>query len=264
MSEVIKTQLESGVARIWLNRPERHNALDEILIHDLHKAIDRFTDDAAVRAIVIGAEGPSFCAGADPEWTRRVMQLDAADSFSDACQFAALLLAIACSRKPVIARVQGQAFGGGVGLIAACDIAIGASSAQFALTEVRCGLAAATVSPYVLAALGARQTRRLMLTGERFNAAEAHIFGLLHTVVPADGLDAEVGRQVSLLKLGGPHALAQVKDLVQSFDGEPWSRELAEESARRLVELRVSREGREGVDALLGKRLPDWVVGKGE
>lgn len=258
MSEGIKTGFDDGVARIWLDRPEQGNALDEAMIHALHREIDRFSDDESVRVIVIAAEGRSFCSGADPEWIRRMAALEAAENFTDACQLAALYLAIASSRKPVIARVQGLASGGGVGLIAACDIAIGAPTAGFALTEVRSGQVAATVLPYLLSAIGARHARRMMLTGELMGAAEAHVLGLLHTLVAADRLDEEVERVADELKLGGPHALAQVKDLVLDFDGEPYSRELLEESARRLVELRASREGREGVAALLEKKRPTW------
>jgi methylglutaconyl-CoA hydratase len=260
MSEGIRTGCEDGVARIWLDRPGQGNALDEAMIHALHREIERASDDGSVRVIVIAAEGQSFCSGADPEWMRRTAELEAADNFTDACQLAALFLAIASSRKPVIARVQGLASGGGVGLIAACDIAIGTPTSSFALSEVRSGQVAATVLPYLLSAIGARHARRMMLTGEPMGAAEAHVLGLLQSLVASDRLDEEVDRIAGVLKLGGPHALAQVKDLVLDFEGEPFSRDLLEESARRLVELRASREGREGLAALLEKKRPSWCV----
>lgn len=259
MSQGIRTALADGVARIWMDRPRKGNALDEEMIHGLHQAFDRYSEDGSVRVIVLGAEGQNFCLGSDPEWTRRTTRLDAADNLADACQLPALLLAIASSRKPVVARVQGLAAGGGAGLVAACDLAIGAPTAQFALTEVQHGLVAAGVLPYLLQAIGVRHARRLMMTGERLSSAEAHVLGLLSSLVSADKLDEEVDRIIALLKRGGPHALAQLKDLVQEFDGEAFSRELAEESARRLVELRLSREGREGVAALLEKKRPPWA-----
>ncbi|GAA5174675.1 enoyl-CoA hydratase/isomerase family protein [Niveibacterium umoris] len=259
MSEVVNVTITAGVARLNLNRPERHNALDEKLIHDAHRAFDVLVGDPSVRVIVIGSDGPSFCAGADLEWMKRAAQLDGQANYQDARQLASLLFAIASSPKPVVARVQGAAYGGGVGLICVCDIAIGVETAQFALTEVRLGLAAATISPYVLGALGARQARRLVLTGERFDAHRARSYGLLHEVVAAEQLDAEVDRIVALLLLGGPHAQSAVKDMVRDFDGEPLSRALTDDTARRLAMIRTGQEGREGIAAFLEKRPPNWV-----
>lgn len=259
MSEVVRMSVAGGVGRVTLNRPERHNALDEQLIHDVHRAFDLLAGDPAVRVIVLASEGTSFCAGADLEWMKRASHLDGQANFQDARQLAALLFAIATCAKPVVARVQGSAYGGGVGMISVCDVAVGVAGAQFALTEVRLGLAAATISPYVLAAMGARQTRRLVLTGERFSAHHAKAYGLLHEVVAAEQLDAEVDRIVALLLLGGPHAQATVKDLIREVDGEPFSRELTDDTARRLAEIRASHEGREGITAFLEKRKPDWA-----
>lgn len=260
MSEVVETTVSAGVGRLKLKRPERHNALDEQLIHDVHRAFDHLSGDPAVRVIVLCSDGPSFCAGADLEWMKRASHLDGQANFLDARQLASLLFAIATSPKPVIARVQGSAYGGGVGLISVCDIAVGVDGAQFALTEVRLGIAAATISPYVLAAMGARQARRLVLTGERFDARLAKDYGLLHEVVAADQLDAEVDRFVAMLMLGGPGAQAAVKDLIRDVEGEPLSRELTEDTARRLAAIRASHEGREGIAAFLEKRKPRWVA----
>ncbi len=259
MSEVVQMSVAGGVGRLKLNRPERHNALDEQLIHDAHRAFDLLAGNPAVRVIVLCSDGPSFCAGADLEWMKRASHLDGQANFNDARQLAALLYAIATCPKPVVARVQGSAYGGGVGMISVCDIAIGVEGAQFALTEVRLGIAAATISPYVLAAIGARQARRLVLTGERFDAHRAKGYGLLHEVVAADQLDAEVDRVIALLLLGGPAAQAAVKDLIRDVEGEPLSRELTDATARRLAEIRASREGREGITAFLEKRKPNWV-----
>ncbi|MCL2657244.1 MAG: enoyl-CoA hydratase/isomerase family protein [Betaproteobacteria bacterium] len=257
--EVVQISYARAVARVWLHRPERHNALDERLIHDLHKAIDQLQEDPGVRVIVIGSDGPSFCAGADLDWMKRAATLDGDANEQDARQLAALLYAIATSSKPVIARVQGPAYGGGIGLIAACDIAIGVASAQFALTEVRLGLAAATITPYVIAAIGARQARRLVLTGERFSARDAKQFGLLHEVVVEDALDTEVARVTNMLLQGGPHAQAIVKDLMRELEGTPLSPELINETARTLAEIRASHDGREGMAAFLERRKPSWV-----
>lgn len=259
MTNPLSVVIADAVATVRLNRPERHNALDEQLIGELHETILRLREDTAVRVIVIGAEGNSFCAGADLAWMKRAAALDAEANYADARQLAALLFAIATSPKPVVARVQGAAYGGGVGLICACDIAIGADTAQFALTEVRLGLAAATISPYVLGAIGARQSRRLTLTGERFGAANARELGLLHEVVAPAALDVEVARVINALLAGGPCAQAAVKDLICRIDGEPLSEALIDASAKALAEIRTSAEGREGVAAFLEKRKPNWA-----
>jgi methylglutaconyl-CoA hydratase len=250
---------KGGIATARLNRPERHNALDEKLILELHDAIDRLTADNAVRVIVIAAAGSSFCAGADLAWMKRAAALDAQANYADARQLGDLLFAIATCPKPVLARVQGAAYGGGVGLICACDIAIGVDDAQFSLTEVRLGLAAATISPYVLGAIGARQARRLTLTGERFGAAKAREFGLLHEIVAPTALDTEITRIVEALLVGGPCAQAAVKELIRRIDGVPLSSALVDDSAHALADIRASAEGREGVAAFLEKRKPSWV-----
>jgi methylglutaconyl-CoA hydratase len=259
MSEVVEVSYENAVARVWLNRPERHNALDERLIHDLHKAVDHLVEDPAVRVIVIGSDGPSFCAGADLDWMRRAAMLDGTANRQDARQLASLLYAIATARKPVVARVQGSAYGGGVGLVCACDIAIGVEGVQFALTEVRLGLAAATISPYVLNAIGARQARRLVLTGEPFGSSEAHRIGLLHEVVTAGELDAAVQRTIDMLLQGGPHAQSVVKDLFRELEGAPLSPDLVDDTARTLADIRASHDGREGIAAFLERRKPRWA-----
>jgi methylglutaconyl-CoA hydratase len=258
MTKTLSVTLCGVVATVRLDRPERHNALDEQLIRELHEAIVRLREDNAVRVIVIGAEGNSFCAGADLDWMKRAALLDAQANYADARQLSALLFDIATSPKPVVARVQGPAYGGGVGLICACDIAIGADTAQFALTEVRLGLAAATISPYVLGAVGARQARRLTLTGERFGAAKAREFGLLHEIVAPAALDEEIARVIDALLAGGPCAQAAVKDLIRRIEGVPLSSQLVDDSAHTLADIRASTEGCEGVAAFLEKRKPSW------
>ena len=257
-SDPVFVEIAAAVATIRLERAQRHNALDERLIEAMQRAIDRLSADPAVRVIVIAAAGSSFCAGADLAWMKRAAELDADANVADARRLADLLYAIATSPKPVLARVQGSAYGGGVGLICACDIAIGVPAAQFALTEVRLGLVAATISPHVLAAVGARQARRLVLTGERFDAAQAQAYGILHEVVAAERLDEAVARCLDNLLAGGSEAQASVKRLLRQIDGAPLSRELAATSARLLAEIRAGAEGREGVAAFLEKRPPHW------
>jgi len=257
--ELIQIRHRGQVAELWLNRADRHNALDERLIHDLHLSLDKLVDSSAVRVIVLCGSGESFCAGADLDWMRRAASLEGEDNYRDARTLASLLHAIATCSKPVVARVQGSAYGGGVGLIAACDIAVGIQEAHFALPEVRLGLAAATISPYLLAAMGARRARRLVLTGERFSAMQARDWGLLHEVVGLESLDAKIERITDLLLQGGPHAQAITKDAMIEFDGEPFSVQLMEATARRLAQVRVSPEGREGVTAFLEKRAPEWA-----
>ncbi len=259
-NEVVSIEYDGPVAYVWLNRPERHNALDERLIHDLHKAIDHLVEDPAVRVIVIGSDGPSFCAGADLEWMKRAASLEGTANRQDARQLPSLLYAIANSRKPVVARVQGGAYGGGVGLISACDIAIGATDLEFALTEVRLGIAAATITPFVLDAIGARHARRLILTGMRFNSTEALRVGLLHEVVATADLDAAVRRTTDMLLQGGPHAQAVVKDLLREVDGEALSPALVDEMARTLADMRASSDGHEGMAAFLERRKPRWAL----
>ncbi len=259
MSEVVQISYAGAVARVWLQRPERHNALDERLIHDLHQTIDHLIEDASVRVIVIGSDGPSFCAGADLEAMKRAAALDGVANHQEARRLASLLFAIATSRKPIVARVQGAAYGGGVGLICACDIAIGVAGLRFALTEVRLGLAAATISPHVLAAIGARQARRLVLTGEPFDSEEAWRIGLLHEVVAGAELDVAIERTTDMLLQGGPHAQAIVKDVFREIEGVSLSPTLVNDTARMLADIRATHEGREGVLAFLERRKPRWA-----
>lgn len=261
MSENLQIVFNGAVAQIWLNRPDVHNALDERDVHDAHLALDRVVADPDVRVIVIAGHGPSFCAGADLRWMQRAGLMHAADNLADARKLAALLHAVATAPKPVVARVHGPAYGGGVGLISACDIAIGVETAEFALTEVRLGLAAATICPYVLGALGARQARRLILTGHRFSAGDALHYGLLHEVAAPDALDGALDRTIAALLEGGPRAQAAVKDLIRELDGEVIDARLNDLTARRLAEIRANPECREGLAAFLEKRPPRWTAG---
>lgn len=249
-----------GLATVTLNRPDMHNAFDDETISRLS---DVFTDLAAqdgVRAVVLAARGPSFCAGADLNWMRRTADFTADENRADAQALGAMLHRLDTMPMPTIALVQGPAYGGGVGLVAACDIAIAVRGAVFALTEVRLGLIPATISPYVVAAIGARHARRYFLTAERFDADEACRLGLVHEVVDdADALAAARDRYLRALGKGGPGALAAAKELVFAVAGRPIDDHLVADTARRIAERRASEEGREGTAAFLEKRRPGWV-----
>ena len=253
-----------GVRMVSLARPRIHNAFDEVLITELTEAFRQADEDPAVRAVLLHASGPSFCAGADLEWMRRVAGYGRAENLADAHALAAMLSAIATCGKPTLARVQGNAFGGGVGLIACCDIAIGSSEAIFALSEVKLGIIPATIGPYVLAAIGARQARRYFVSGERFDAAEAQRIGLLHEVVAPSGLGARTDAVLDALMLAGPRAQREAKLLLRAISGRPIDGEVIADTAERIARVRATDEAREGVGAFLEKRRPAWMPAKVE
>jgi len=253
-----------GVRMVGLVRPRIHNAFDEVLITELTEAFRQADEDPAVRAVLLHASGPSFCAGADLEWMRRVAGYGRAENLADAHALAAMLSAIATCGKPTLARVQGNAFGGGVGLIACCDIAIGSSEAIFALSEVKLGIIPATIGPYVLAAIGARQARRYFVSGERFDAAEAQRIGLLHEVVAPSSLGARTDAVLDALMLAGPRAQREAKLLLRAISGRPIDGEVIADTAERIARVRATDEAREGVGAFLEKRRPAWMPAKVE
>lgn len=253
-----------GVRMVGLARPKIHNAFDEVLIAELTEVFRQADEDPAVRAVLLHASGPSFCAGADLEWMRRVAGYGRAENLADAHALAAMLAAIATCGKPTVARVQGNAFGGGVGLIACCDIAIGSSEAIFALSEVKLGIIPATIGPYVLAAIGARQARRYFVSGERFDAAEAQRIGLLHEVVAPSGLGARTDAVLDALMLAGPRAQREAKLLLRAISGRPIDGEVIADTAERIARVRATDEAREGVGAFLEKRRPAWMPPKVE
>ena len=253
-----------GVRMVGLARPRIHNAFDEVLITELTEAFRQADEDPAVRAVLLHASGPSFCAGADLEWMRRVAGYGRAENLADAHALAAMLSAIATCGKPTLARVQGNAFGGGVGLIACCDIAIGSSEAIFALSEVKLGIIPATIGPYVLAAIGARQARRYFVSGERFDAAEAQRIGLLHEVVAPSGLGARTDAVLDALMLAGPRAQREAKLLLRAISGRPIDGEVIADTADRIARVRATDEAREGVGAFPEKRRPALMPAKVE
>ena len=261
MSETILTEIDNGVGIITLNRPERHNAFDDVLIGELSAALLGMGDDPAVRVVVLSSTGKSFCAGADLNWMKRAAGYGPEESERDAMNLAGLLRNLNELKKPTVARVQGPAYGGGVGLVAACDIAIATFDTQFALTEVRLGIVPAVISPYVIAAIGERKARRYMLTAERFSAAEAYRIGLLHEIVPGeDELDEAVGEIVDALLNNGPAALGECKGLIKAVAARPITTEVIADTAACIVRVRSSAEGKEGMAAFLEKRKPSWVT----
>ena len=248
-----------GAATLWLNRPERHNAFHAGLIAELTVAVHALSEDAAVRAIVLAGRGANFCAGADLEWMQQQAGAGYDANLEDARRLAQLLATLAQSPKPLIARVQGVALGGGLGLVATCDIAVAARDAKFGTTEVRLGLTPSTIAPYVLEAIGERAARRYMLSGERFDAAEALRIGLLHEVVDTEDLDARIESLLETLRAAAPQAQAHCKQLLAQLRGQPSSAaEVRELTARSIASVRAGDEAREGMAAFLARRKPRW------
>ncbi|KJK20042.1 enoyl-CoA hydratase [Burkholderiaceae bacterium 16] len=257
--DMILLEKSDGVARITLNRPDMRNAFNDVLISELHAMLVDMEQDSSVRAVVLAGNGPAFCAGADLGWMKRMAGYEHAQNLADAQALADMLASLHRMQKPTIARVHGAAFAGGVGLVAACDMAVGSLDARFCFSEVRLGLSPATISPYVLRAIGERAARRYFLTAEVFDATEAHRLGLLSALVPPDALDAATDTLVQHLVAGGPQALAKIKDLVEAVSGQPVNEALSVDTAQRIADIRVSPEGREGIASFLEKRKPSWT-----
>ena len=247
-----------GIATVWMNRPERHNAFDETLIAELTQAFVALDANAAVRAVVLAARGKSFSAGADLGWMRRAASYTAEENLRDARALAAMLKTIDRMTKPTVARVQGAALGGGTGLACACNIAIASTDASFATTEVKFGIVPATVGPYVVRAIGERMASRYFLTAERFDAHEARRIGMVHDVCAPEALDERVRSVAQSLLAGGPNAQAAAKLLLRTITHRTIDDALIEDTARCIAELRATPEAKEGVGAFLDKRDPGW------
>lgn len=263
MNANLLVERRGPVAVLTLNRREIRNAFDDALIAALTAALGEIEVDDSVRAVLLAGSGTAFCAGADLNWMKRMAGYGYEENLADARTLAAMLARLDRLPKPTVARVHGPAFAGGVGLVAACDIAVGSTDAVFALTEVKIGLSPATISPYVIRAIGERAARRYFHTGERFGAEEAHRLGLLHKVCAPEALDAAVGEFLDHLVAGGPQAHRRIKDLIRvASRGGPVSDALVEDTARRIAAIRVSPEGREGIASFLEKRKPAWLPPK--
>ncbi len=261
MEASILIERRGPVAWLTLNRPHLHNAFDDALVAELTTALRAAERDSTVRAVVLTGAGASFSAGADLNWMRGMAKASEAENRADSLRLAELLRTLDFFPKPAIARVNGSAYGGGVGLIAACDIAIGAEGAKFALSEVKLGLVPAVISPYVTAAIGARHARRLFISGEVFDAMEAARIGLLHQCVSAAQLDDAVDRTLHFLAKGGPTAQREAKQLALRITGltPENAMRLDAENAALIARLRVSEEGQQGLSAFLEKHAPPWA-----
>ncbi len=263
MSEatIITNIYEPGIATLTMNRPELHNAFDDLLIADLTAELKRLEADEAVRVVLLAGSGRSFSAGADLSWMRRMADYSREQNLADALGLAELMQTLNSLSKPTIALVQGAAYGGGVGLVACCDLAIATRRASFCLSEVKLGLIPAVISPYVMAAIGPRACRRYFLTAEPFNADQAQRIGLLHEVVEDEEALLSRGMELAALLLkNGPQAMAAAKELIAMVSGRPLDDALIGDTAGRIADRRASAEGREGLTAFLEKRTPGWVA----
>jgi len=256
----IEVAERNEIALVTLNRTDVHNAFNETLIAELTDALRALDANPRIRAIILLSSGKSFCAGADLKWMERMAGYAYEQNIADASALARLLQTLAGMGKPTLARVHGAAFGGGVGLIACCDIAIATQNATFALSEAKLGLIPATIGPYVVEAIGARHARRYMITAETFDAAEAYRIGLVHDIVPdVEALDARVNELLGSLLVAGPHAQKAVKALVRAVAHRPIDERVVADTAERIATIRASDEGREGIAAFLTRRSPEWV-----
>jgi methylglutaconyl-CoA hydratase len=258
MSATLDIARAGPVARVFLNRPDVRNAFNDEVIAELRAAFSMLGADATLRAVVLGAHGKVFCAGADLNWMRTMAGYSWEQNRADAEALADMLWAIYSCPLPVIGRIHGDCVAGGMGLAAACDVLVAAEGAHFCLSEARLGLLPATIGPYVVRALGQQAARRYAVSAERFSAAEAHRLGFVHEVVAVDALDATVDAIVGALVANGPAAVKASKRLVQDIAGQPITAALREDTARRIADIRASAEGREGVQAFLHKRKPSW------
>jgi methylglutaconyl-CoA hydratase len=256
----LEIELAGPVATIWMNRPEMHNAFDETLIAELTAACIAIEADRDIRVVILAGRGKSFSAGADLNWMKRAANNGLEENLDDARALARMLRVLAEMKKPTIARVHGAALGGGMGLAAACDIAVASTKAAFATSEVKFGIIPSAISPYVLRAIGARQAYRYFQSAERIYAARAREIGLVHEVVAPEELDAKVQEIANALLHGGPLAQAAAKDLIRAVNNQPINDNLVEDTAHRIAHLRTTPEAREGITAFLEKRSPNWTT----
>jgi methylglutaconyl-CoA hydratase len=258
MANVLLKTDNRGVATLTLNRPDKHNAFDEHLIAELSGVLTDIAGNDSIRVVVLGANGKSFCAGADLDWMRRMAGYDHAANLADAAALAEMLHKLDTLPQPTIARIQGTAMGGGAGLVCCCDMAVAVNTATFAFSEVRLGLIPGTISPYVVRAMGRRAARRYFLTAEKFDADTAQQMGMVSEAVDPVELDATVERLVQNLLDGGPRAVRNAKQLINDVAGREIDDELRSMTSRRIADIRGTPEGQEGLSAFLNKRPPAW------
>lgn len=256
----LRLSRKGHIATVTLNRPEVRNAFNEALIAELTEAFQTLGQDTTLRAIVLAAEGKAFCAGADLNWMQAMAGYSWEENHADATRLADMLWTLYSCPVPVIARVQGDVYAGGVGLVACCDLVVAVEGAGFCLSEAKLGLLPATISPYVVRALGEQASRRYVVTAERFSAAEAHRLGLVHELVATpEQLDEQVDALAAALCANGPAAVRACKQLVQEVAHAPITPALRDHTARRIADIRASAEGREGVRSFLNKSKPSWL-----
>lgn len=251
--------VEGRVATVTLNRPDVRNAFNETTIAEISEVFRALGQNPDIRAIVLAANGPAFCAGADLNWMKKMAAYTYEENRTDAAQLADMLRTIYACPKPVVAKVQGDCYAGGMGLVAACDMAVSGENVNFCLSEVKLGLIPATISPYVIKAMGESAARRYFLTAERFSAQEALRIGFVQQVVAPDALDAACADIVKALVTNSPNAVKEAKRLVQDVAGRALSEELIADTAQRIADIRSSEEGKEGVKSFLEKRKPAWL-----
>jgi methylglutaconyl-CoA hydratase len=257
--QTLDVRYENRVATVWLNRPDMRNAFNDTTIAEITQVFRALGADERIRAIILAARGPVFCAGADLNWMIKMAGYTREENRADAAQLAEMLQVIYLCPKPVVAKVQGDCYAGGMGLVAACDIAVAVEQANFCLSEVKLGLIPATISPYVIMAMGQNAARRYFLTAERFSAKEAYRVGFVHALAPASALDATTDGIVNALVSNSPNAVNEAKRLVRDVAGVPLSESLIAETVDRIADIRASVEGQEGVRSFIEKRKPDWL-----
>jgi methylglutaconyl-CoA hydratase len=261
VSDYLQIERRGSVARVFLNRPDVRNAFNDGVIAELAGTFRTLGADASLRAVVLGGHGKAFCAGADLSWMRAMADYTWEQNRADAQALADMLWAIYSCPLPVIGRIHGDCYAGGVGLAAVCDVLVAAEGVNFCLSEAKLGLLPATIGPYVIKAMGEQAARRYFITAERFDAAQAQRLGFVHEVVGADALDAKVAEIAAALAANGPAAVKACKRLVQDLAGQPITDALRADTARRIADIRASDEGKEGVQAFLNKRSPAWLAG---
>ena len=248
------------VAEVWLNRPDVRNAFNDAVIAELTEAFEQLSKDNELRAIVLGAHGKAFCAGADLNWMRAMSGYSWDENFADAQKLANMLWTLDQCPVPIVGRVQGDCYAGGMGLASVCDVLVASDNVTFCLSEARLGLLPGTISPYVVRAMGAQAAKRYMVTAERFSATQAHAMGMVHEVTSLEALDAKVADIVSTLCGNGPQALRACKRLVQDVTDQAIDEALRAETARRIADIRASDEGKEGLQSFLQKRPAQWTT----
>lgn len=261
ISNYILFKKENSIAKLILNRPEIRNAFNDKLINEFDKILDKIETDNSIKAVILQGSGEHFSAGADLNWMKSMIKFSEEENFNDALKLANMLNKLNNLNKLTIAKIKGSVFGGAIGLVACCDIAIADDNAKFCLSEVKLGISPAVISPYVISAIGSRNARRYMLTAELFDAEKAKEIGLIHEITPKNELDNKLNELISIIKNNGPIATKETKKLIFNVAKNAYNKSLNEDTAKLIARLRISKEGQEGLSAFLEKRTPSWLNG---